>query len=130
MRLDEETKANVERQLSERRLVQQHRAAIDEFKEKIRQKEQDRDNIYSEILANDREKKRLEGQNRLLRQRILQKENSILSTHKHIARRQAKIDEVRERILGIEGDKQLRKEQQQYREECRKQRAEMFRSEY
>ena len=130
MRLDEETKANVERQLSERRLVQQHRAAIDEFKEKIRQKEQDRDNIYSEILANDREKKRLEGQNRLLRQRILQKENSILSTHKHIARRQAKIDEVRERILGIEGDKQLKKEQQQYREECRKQRAEMFRSEY
>ena len=102
----------------------------DEFKEKIRQKEQDRDNIYSEILANDREKKRLEGQNRLLRQRILQKENSILSTHKHIARRQAKIDEVRERILGIEGDKQLKKEQQQYREECRKQRAEMFRSEY
>lgn len=130
MRLDEETKANVERQLSERRLVQQHRAAIDEFREKIRQKEQDRDNIYSEILANDREKKRLEGQNRLLRQRILQKENSILSTHKHIARRQAKIDEVRERILGIEGDKQLKKEQQQYREECRKQRAEMFRSEY
>tara|TARA_B100000519_G_C14104303_1_gene372592 strand:- start:46 stop:438 length:393 start_codon:yes stop_codon:yes gene_type:complete len=130
MRLDEETKANVERQLSERRLVQQHRAAIDEFKEKIRQKEQDRDSIYSEILANDREKKRLEGQNRLLRQRILQKENSILSTHKHIARRQAKIDEVRERILGIEGDKQLKKEQQQYREECRKQRAEMFRSEY
>ena len=130
MRLDEETKANVERQLSERRLVQQHRAAIDEFKEKIRQKEQDRDSIYSEILANDREKKRLEGQNRLLRQRILQKENSILSTHKHIARRQAKIDEVRERILGIEGDKQLKKEQQQYREECRKQRAEMFKGEY
>ena len=130
MQLGEEAKEKVEKQLSGMRSVQQNRAAISDIKEKITQKERERDEIQVEIRNNDKEAKRLGGQNRMLRQHIVAKENSMLVMERRIARRQAKIDEVRHRILDKTGETQLRKEQQQYREEGRKQRAEMFRNEY